>query len=122
MQLMPATGRALHRREKQKGRPDLADPAVNVRLGVTYLKQLLDRFEGDLVLVLSAYNAGPGRARRWKKELGSLPPDEFVESIPLPESRLYVKRVLFFQGAYAALYGLPLTVPAALTPKAAPVP
>jgi len=122
MQLMPATGRALHRREKQKGRPDLADPAVNVRLGVTYLKQLLDQFEGDRVLALSAYNAGPGRARRWKRELGSLPPDEFVESIPLPESRLYVKRVLFFEGAYAALYGLPLTVPATLTPKAAPVP
>ncbi len=122
MQLMPATGRALHRREKQKGRPDLADPAVNVRLGVTYLKQLLDQFDGDLVLVLSAYNAGPGRARRWKKELGSLPADEFVESIPLPESRLYVKRVLFFEGAYAALYGLPLTVPPTFTPKGAPVP
>jgi soluble lytic murein transglycosylase len=121
MQLMPATGRALHRREKRKGRPDLADPAVNVRLGVAYLKELLDRFDGDLVLVLSAYNAGPGRARRWKKELASLPPDEFVESIPLPESRHYVKRVLFFEGAYAALYGLPLEVPVTIAPKAAPV-
>ena len=121
MQLMPATGRALHRRESGRGRPDLRDPAVNVRLGVTYLKQRLDQFDGDVVLALAAYNAGPGRARRWKKELRDLPADEFVEAIPMSETRAYVKRVLFFQGAYASLYGLPLDLSAAPAPGPASV-
>jgi len=112
MQVMPATGRQLHRREGHGARPDLRSPAVNVRLGVAYLRQMLDLFGGDPVLALAAYNAGPGRARRWRADLGSLPPDEFVESIPIAESRHYVKRVLFFEGAYAALYGLPASPPA----------
>ncbi len=107
MQLMPRTGRQLGRHEKRAGRPNLSDPAVNVRLGVTYLRQMLDAFGGDAVVALAAYNAGPGRARRWRRDLATLPVDEFVESIPAPESRLYVKRVLFFEGAYAALYCLP---------------
>ncbi|HSB37211.1 MAG TPA: transglycosylase SLT domain-containing protein [Thermoanaerobaculia bacterium] len=121
MQLMPATGRALHRRESGRGRPDLRDPAVNVHLGVMYLKQRLDQFDGDVVLALAAYNAGPGRARRWKKELRHLPADEFVEAIPASETRAYVKRVLFFQGAYAALYGLPPDLSASPAPGPAPV-
>jgi soluble lytic murein transglycosylase len=94
---------------------------VNVRLGVTYLKQRLDQFDGDVVLALAAYNAGPGRARRWKKELRDLPADEFVEAIPMSETRAYVKRVLFFQGAYASLYGLPLDLSAAPAPGPASV-
>jgi soluble lytic murein transglycosylase len=68
---------------------------------------MLDLFGGDPVLALAAYNAGPARARRWQRDLGALPEDEFVESIPAFETRLYVRRVLFFEGAYAALYGLP---------------
>ncbi|HQR46393.1 MAG TPA: lytic transglycosylase domain-containing protein, partial [Thermoanaerobaculia bacterium] len=114
MQVMPATGRQLHRREGHGTRPDLRNPAVNVRLGVSYLRQLLDAFGGDVVLALAGYNAGPGRARRWRADLGAQPPDEFVESIPVSETRLYVKRVLFFEGAYAALYGLPASPPAVL--------
>ena len=120
MQLMPATGRQLHRRENHRGRPDLRDPAVNVRLGVAYLRKMLDVFGGDPVLALAAYNAGPARARRWQKDLGALSADEFVESIPAAETRLYVKRVLFFEGAYAALYGLPGGVgPASLASREA---
>ena len=107
MQVMPATGRQIHRRSGHGGRPDLTDPDVNVRLGVAYLRQMLDLFSGDPFLALAAYNAGPARARRWRTDLGALPPDEFLESLPIAESRLYVKRVLFFEGAYAALYGLP---------------
>jgi soluble lytic murein transglycosylase-like protein len=107
MQVMPATGRFLSRREKKRGRPDLLDPEENVRLGAAYLADLLAASGGNRAAALAAYNAGPGRLRQWKKEFGMLPPDEFLESIPLAESRLYVKRVLFFEGAYAALYGIP---------------
>ena len=108
MQVMPSTGRALFRREKGKGRPDLADPTANLRLGARYLRQLLDTFPGDTAAALAAYNAGPGRVRAWKKASGLAPEDEFLESIPFSETRLYVKRVLFFQSVYSSLYGLPL--------------
>ena len=124
MQVMPATGRFLSKREKKRGRPDLLDPEENVRLGAAYLADLLSASGGDTAAALAAYNAGPGRLRQWKREFGMLPPDEFLESIPLAESRLYVKRVLFYEGAYAALYGIsaegaPAPGPLALQPAPA---
>ncbi|MFI5120325.1 MAG: transglycosylase SLT domain-containing protein [Thermoanaerobaculia bacterium] len=124
MQVMPSTGRLLYRRENGKGRPDLNDPGANLRLGARYLKQLLDAFPGDTAAALAAYNAGPGRVRAWKKASGLTPEDEFLESLPFSETRFYVKRVLFYQGSYAALYGLPLedAPPLASLPLAAPRP
>ena len=124
MQVMPSTGRALFRSEKGKGRPDLADPTANLRLGARYLRQLIDTFPGDTAAALAAYNAGPGRVRAWKKASGLAPEDEFLESIPFSETRLYVKRVLFFQSVYSSLYGLPLDAsPAAASlPAAQPLP
>jgi len=107
MQVMPATGKLLLRREGGRGRPDLSAPAENIRLGSQFLGRLLVLFEGDVVAALVAYNAGPSRALRWKKENADLAPDEWVEAIPFAETRDYVKRVLFFSGAYAALYDLP---------------
>jgi soluble lytic murein transglycosylase-like protein len=113
MQVMPATGRNVFRHENgSKGRPDLRDPGENVRLGTAYLRDLLAQFGGDTAAAVAAYNAGPGRVRAWKKAAGALPQDEFLESIPIAETRAYVKRVLYFQSAYAALYGLPLDAPA----------
>jgi len=124
MQVMPSTGRLLYRKENGKGRPDLNDPDANLRLGARYLRQLLDAFPGDTAAALAAYNAGPGHVRAWKKASGLAPEDEFLESIPFGETRLYVKRVLFYQGSYAALYGLPLdnVPPVASLPAAEPRP
>jgi len=124
MQVMPSTGRSLFRMENGKGRPDLADPEANLRLGARYLRQLLDTFPDDTAAALAAYNAGPGRVRAWKKVSGLAPEDEFLESIPFSETRLYVKRVLFFQSVYASLYGLPLDAvsPARSLPAAGPSP
>ena len=124
MQVMPSTGRSLYRKENGKGRPDLRDPDANLRLGARYLRQLLDTFPGDTAAALAAYNAGPGRVRAWKKASGLAPEDEFLESIPFSETRLYVKRVLFFQSVYASLYGLPLDAvsPALSLPAAEPGP
>jgi soluble lytic murein transglycosylase len=112
MQVMPATGKSMNRRENGgKGRPDLRDPAENVHLGAAYLRDLLAEFHGDSAAAVAAYNAGPGRVRSWKRAAGGAPMDEFLEGIPITETRVYVKRVLFFQSAYAALYGLPLDTP-----------
>ena len=84
---------------------DLTDPRLNIRLGASYLGDLLKRFGGSAPLALAAYNAGEGNARAWWRSRGSLPLDEFVEEIPIQETRGYVKRVLRSYSAYRMLYG-----------------
>lgn len=81
----------------------LKNPRENLAIGIAYLAYLFRRFEGDLVLALCGYNAGPGRAEEWRK---TLPPDRdlFVESIPFLETRNYVKKVLANYFAYTVLY------------------
>jgi soluble lytic murein transglycosylase len=116
---MPVTGRLLARLAGQRGKPDLRDPATNARLGASYLSRLLASFGGDAAAALAAYNAGPGRVARWRREAAGLSSDEFLEAIPLTEPREYVKRVLFYEGAYAALYGIPsgpITRPGTVSP------
>lgn len=108
MQVMPGTGRYLYRKENRRGRPDLRDPEVNVSLGARYLAMMLERFDGDRVAALAGYNAGPGRPERWRRQAPGLAADEFLEAMPILEPRDYVKRVLFFEAAYAALHGVPL--------------
>ncbi len=108
MQVMPGTGRYLLRQENKRGRPDLKDPEVNVRLGARYLAMMLREFDGDRIAALAGYNAGPGRPRRWRKQAPGLAADEFLEAMPLFEPRDYVKRVLFFEAAYAVLHGVPV--------------
>ncbi|HYN43983.1 MAG TPA: lytic transglycosylase domain-containing protein [Thermoanaerobaculia bacterium] len=108
MQVMPGTGRYLLLQENKRGRPDLKDPEVNVRLGARYLAMMLREFDGDRIAALAGYNAGPGRPRRWRKQAPGLADDEFLEAMPLLEPRDYVKRVLFFEAAYAVLHGAPV--------------
>ncbi len=108
MQVMPGTGRYLLRQENKRGRPDLKDPEVNVRLGARYLAMMLREFDGNRIAALAGYNAGPGRPRRWRRQAPGLAADEFLEAMPLYEPRDYVKRVLFFEAAYAVLHGAPL--------------
>ncbi len=102
MQLMPATAKGLARQlNVTHSRQRLTtDPAHNLTLGSTYLAQLIDAFDGSIVLALASYNAGPGRVRRWLVENGD-PRDgslhaavDWVESIPYSETRNYVQRVL----------------------------
>ncbi len=84
---------------------DLTDPRLNIRLGASYLGDLLKHFGGSAPLALAAYNAGEGNARAWWRSRGSLALDEFVEEIPIQETRGYVKRVLRSYAAYRMLYG-----------------
>ncbi len=78
---------------------DLGDPEINIRYGTYLLRELLDRYDGDVAAALAAYNAGPGNADEWG---GS---DLNVEGIPFPETRAYVEEVLEKQGAYRDEYG-----------------
>lgn len=106
-QLMPSTARSVAQRLGlgPVSIRRLQDPAFNVRVGTAYLGSLLQRWKGDYVLACASYNAGPGAVSRWLRERGSLPLDEFVEEIPIDQTRNYVKRVLDSFAAYRLIYG-----------------
>jgi len=108
MQVLPATGAELARSRGPRGfaaDEHLYRPEINVHLGMAFFSDLQRRFGDDLSILLSAYNAGPTRARRWREypEAGDL--TRFVERIPFTETRGYVKNVLLNREIYAWLYG-----------------
>jgi soluble lytic murein transglycosylase len=80
------------------GRPlsdaELDDPARNALLGGRYLGQLLQRWNGDPLLAVASYNAGPNAVARWLPNGRVSSPELWVEAIPYPETRHYVKTVL----------------------------
>lgn len=108
MQLMPATGREVARRIGLRySSGSLDEPAYNVRVGAAYFRQLMDMFGGRTELALAGYNGGPYRMKRLWREAGPRPElDFFLESLPIDESRNYVKRVLVFADSYAQMYGM----------------
>ncbi|PKM10207.1 MAG: lytic murein transglycosylase [Gammaproteobacteria bacterium HGW-Gammaproteobacteria-3] len=102
MQIMPQTGRQIARSLKEKWRSveSLFNPAVNVKYGAYYYKQMLDRFDGHFALAAAAYNAGPGRVSRWLPRYSPMAADIWIETIPFKETREYVTAVL----EYALIY------------------
>jgi soluble lytic murein transglycosylase-like protein len=105
-QLMPATAKGLVRSvlRVRYRRAFLYDPGVNARLGAAYLKSLFERFDGNSVFALAAYNGGPTRMARLLRENAGLPEDEVFESHPAYETRHYVRVVLLFAESYRTLY------------------
>ncbi len=111
MQLMPSTAQAVAQRNGGAvSRDDLFDHETNIQYGVRYLDQLLERFNGNLVHAVAAYNAGPPAVTRWISKFGDKDPDEFVEMIPYQETRQYVRRVLRSYREYRRLGGAPCAV------------
>ena len=105
MQLMPSTARWTAKKIGLVYSPALiTDRDVNLRLGTAYLKLVLDDFGGSQALAAAAYNAGPNRPRAWRQG-PALEPAIWAESIPFPETRDYVKKVLSNATVYAALLG-----------------
>lgn len=107
MQIMPATARWLARLMGlgHKAHAKIGDPDVNIKFGTFYLKRLLTRLDNSTVLATAGYNAGPGRARRWQADF-PLEGAVYVESIPIPETREYVKKVLANAMYYSLRLGL----------------
>lgn len=108
MQIMPETGKKLIRPVSLRHSfelDSLYDPDLNIKLGAQYLSNLIDRFGNNLTHVLIAYNAGPHILKKWVKRFEHLKdPDEFIESIPYPETRNYVKKVIRNYRIYQTLY------------------
>jgi soluble lytic murein transglycosylase len=102
MQLMPATAKWVAGKIGMPYSPDrVIEVDTNVTLGTRYLKDVLDDL-GHPVLASAAYNAGPGRARRWR-DTKPLEGAIYAETIPFNETRDYVKTVMANTVFYAAL-------------------
>jgi soluble lytic murein transglycosylase len=106
MQVRPGTGREVARRA---GVPRvttrlLTQPAVNLKLGSTILRGMLDSHGGRIEETLAAYNAGPSRAADWRTWASFREPAEFIETIPFTETRDYVQAVLRNAEMYRRLY------------------
>jgi soluble lytic murein transglycosylase len=101
MQLMPFTANAVAR-QLGIGSSQVAlvsDPDHNMLLGTAYLRQVLDQFDGSLPLAIAAYNAGPRRVEQWLEQngdprVGPVDMIDWIEQIPVGETRNYVQRVL----------------------------
>ena len=106
MHLIPPTARRVARSlgETNPGTDDLKNPSLNIKLGVKYLNQLLERFQDNPVFALAAYNAGPHKVKQWIEIRSALKDLEFIESIPYNETRNYVKKVLRNYVIYKTLY------------------
>jgi len=101
MQLMPATGKELGGRLFRSFNVSrLENPQVNIQLGTMHFRYLVDLFGGKTELAIASYNAGQGNVLKWRRAAPSKPMDEFLESIPFPETRNYVKRVTMLSAAY----------------------
>jgi soluble lytic murein transglycosylase len=106
MQLLPSTAHFIA--DKSGGTAftteDLSTPAINIAYGSWYLRYLLDRYDGDEVLALAAYNGGMGNVDRWVAEAGARGEQLDVVDIPFPETRAYVQRVLDVRREYRRTY------------------
>jgi soluble lytic murein transglycosylase len=107
MQIMPSTARWTAKKLGIDFKTEqISDRDFNLRLGAGYLRLILDDFGGSQALAAAAYNAGPGRPRRWR-EGGIFEPAAWAEAIPFNETRDYVKKVLANAVTYAALLDTP---------------
>jgi soluble lytic murein transglycosylase len=110
MQLMPGTAR------EQAGKIGLSyeasaliyDANYNLRLGDAYFARMMDYFGGSYPLAVAAYNAGPGNVNRWLRDngdprYGGADWVEWIENIPLNETRNYVQRVIENAVVYEAM-------------------
>lgn len=112
MQLMPGTAKETarkigvsHQRDWLTSRPD-----HNIQLGTRYIHDMVNRYDGEYALAAAAYNAGPGRVSQWIRQFGdprrsNIDFIDWIEEIPIYETRNYVQRVLEGVYVYRQLLG-----------------
>jgi soluble lytic murein transglycosylase len=106
MQILPATAYYLARLSGGTAfnAGDLATPRVNVAYGSYYLRYLLNHYRGDETLALAAYNGGLSNVDYWRARAGEEGRTLTAQSIPFPETRDYVEKVLEVQQQYRSQY------------------
>ncbi|MEA2177097.1 MAG: soluble lytic murein transglycosylase [Solirubrobacteraceae bacterium] len=106
MQITPATADYIaHKSGGTKfEHGDLATPQINISYGSWYLRYLLDRYDGNVVLALCAYNGGEGNVDKWLQEAHIADTQFTLERVPFAETREYVRRVLDARASYREQY------------------
>ena len=121
MQVMIPTGKLIAQKIKFPNfkRDLLFEPQVNIQFGTWYMSDLMRKFDGNCSLVAGAYNGGPGRIKNWLKKaksaekavqpqdpiISEIDMEEFVENIPIDETRRHIKKVMDSYSVYQHLYG-----------------
>ena len=95
MQIMPATGKSVIRQTRYKGDRKLTTPKTSIDIGSAYLRQLLNQYQGNLILTIASYNAGPNAVKKWIPSIGRVEATEWIETVPYGETRKYLKRILY---------------------------
>jgi soluble lytic murein transglycosylase len=111
MQIMPETADYIARKSggTEFTRADLATPQINIAYGTWYLRYLLDKYDGNTILTLAAYNGGEGKVDEWRAEASAQGEKFKVAShVPFKETRDYVSRVLSARKDYRATYATEL--------------
>lgn len=103
MQIMPDTGKWI---APQIGIKEysLTDPNDNIKMGTWYLNHTHETYNGNSLLAVASYNAGPGNVANWLKRYRLDDFDEFVENIPFPETKGYIETVFGNYWNYVELY------------------
>ncbi|HEX5775668.1 MAG TPA: lytic transglycosylase domain-containing protein [Caulobacteraceae bacterium] len=108
MQLLPSTAQTVARKVGESYSVDrLYEPTYNMKLGSSFLGDLVNRFSGSYLMAAAGYNAGPGRPPQWASFCGdprgaATDPLDFIECIPFSETRNYVMRTLETTQVYRA--------------------
>ena len=106
MQIMPDTAKLVARQMGETYNPAaLTDMNTNIRYGTFYLSMIQSQLSNNPVLATAGYNAGPNRARRWQPDAQQIAADQYTETIPLTETRDYVKHVMTNATHYGVLLG-----------------
>ena len=103
MQVMPETARWIAQ-QTEIGDYQLEDPEDNIELGTWFLDYTHREFDGNSMLAIASYNAGPGNVSQWIRRFPTSDPDEFVEKIPFPETKGYVEAVFGNYWNYLRIY------------------
>ncbi|MBV8885806.1 MAG: transglycosylase SLT domain-containing protein [Chroococcidiopsidaceae cyanobacterium CP_BM_RX_35] len=103
MQMLPATAKWVAGKTHLQ-QYNLENPNDNIQLGTWFLDYTLQEYDNDSMLAVASYNAGTTNVTNWLKQMGKSDPDVFVEAIPFPETRNYVRQVFGNYWNYLRLY------------------
>ena len=106
MQLLPSVAKSMAKELKIRHwkQSEITNPQMNLRLGIHYFRQLVNKYNGQVEYALAAYNAGDSRVDDWRSSGQYRDIYEFVETIPFTQTREYVQAIQRNAIVYAQLY------------------
>ncbi|NLY20788.1 MAG: lytic transglycosylase domain-containing protein, partial [Tissierellia bacterium] len=103
MQIMPMTSEEIcGNLSEDIESMDMSDPETNIKYGVYYIKQLLDKYEGNVEVALAAYNAGMGNVKNWLESTINI--EDFTNNVNINETKNYISKVNKGRDMYKLLY------------------